>query len=92
MSNFDLERTFLTNTSTKMGNKSLKIFLLLCMSNLLFAQQKKLILKIDSINNIKYEDKIENTAKSVKWFNEALLNSQKINYKKVFWNLLKLEN
>ena len=82
MSNFDLERTFLTNTSTKMGNKSLKIFLLLCMSNLLFAQQKKLILKIDSINNIKYEDKIENTAKSVKWFNEALLNSQKINYKK----------
>ena len=82
MSNFDLERTFLTNTSTKMGNKSLMIFLLLCMSNLLFAQQKKLILKIDSINNIKYEDKIENTTKSVKWFNEALLNSQKINYKK----------
>lgn len=65
-----------------MGTKSLTIFLLLCMSNLFFAQHQKLIQKIDSINSIKYQDKIENTTKSVKWFNEALLNSQKINYKK----------
>ena len=64
-----------------MSNKSLTIFFL-CLSNFLFAQHKILIQKIDSINNIQYQDKIENTAKSVKWFNEALFNSQKINYKK----------